>query len=113
MSESEKKQEGGVSVWSIILAFFFVLFLIFFSRKKPFRKREPLEKEKEFSELNERQRGILELLSSKGEITVEQLMGDIKGVTERTFRRDMKKLEQLGFSKKQGNTKGSKYIYTN
>ena len=113
MSEFKRKKQSSVSIFSIIFAFFFVLSLIFFLRKKTSDETEHLIREENLSDLNERQRKILELLSSEGEVTVEQLMNEIKGVTERTFRRDMKKLEELGLSAKQGNTKGSKYIYTN
>jgi len=80
-----------------------------FLKKKTF---EPLEIQEEVEPLNERQEKILKTLSSKGEVTVEELMVKVKGVSERTLRRDMKRLEELGFSEKQGSTKGSKYIYT-
>ena len=113
MSKSQKKQEDNFSLWPIILAFVLVFPLIFFLKKKPQKNIEvPNFEQEEVFDLNDRQERILELLSSRGEITVEELMKTINDVTERTLRRDMQKLEQLGLSEKQGNTKGSKYIYT-
>ena len=113
MSKSKREQEDSFSFWPIILAFFIVFPLIFFLKKKPRKNIEGLQIEKEeVVDLNDRQKRILKLLSSKGEVTVEELMKTIKDVTERTLRRDMKRLEQLGLSEKQGSTKGSKYIYT-
>ena len=64
------------------------------------------------SGLNSRQEKILDILCKRGEVTVEELLGEIGGITERTLRRDMRKLEEMGWSKKEGNTKGSRYIYT-
>jgi len=107
MSKIVKKKRGNFVFW-ISLLLFFLSFFAFFSFK-----RASLKQKKIPESLNSRQRNILSILSSEGEVTVEQLMSEIKGVTERTFRRDMKKLEELGLSAKQGNTKGSKYIYTN
>ncbi len=102
MNKVEKRK--NFIFWPFVFAFFLVFFLLVFLRKKTVKNI--------VFDLNSRQEKILEILSSKGEITVDELMGEIKGVSERTLRRDMGKLEELGFSKKQGNTKGSKYIYT-
>jgi predicted HTH transcriptional regulator len=96
-------------LWPFFLAFFGIAFiLLLFLRKKERVNEiavvEPLD-------LNPRQRAILNILEMRGEVTVEELIEEIEGVSERTFRRDMQKLEKLGLSKKEGNTKGSKYIY--
>lgn len=112
MSKSKRKEEKSFSFWPIILAFILVFPLICFFKRKSTKNIEILKVEEEDFDLNDRQEKILKLLSSKGEVTVEELMKIIKGVTERTLRRDMKRLEQLGLSEKQGSTKGSKYIYT-
>jgi predicted HTH transcriptional regulator len=107
---SNKKESFDFSILGFLFAALFVVFLFFFLKRKPCKKISV--KNEEMPDLNSRQKKVLEELSLKGEITVEELMESIQGVSERTFRRDMLKLEKLGFSKKQGNTKGSKYIYT-
>lgn len=98
------KKRKDIIIWPFVFTFFLVFFLLIFLKKKTVKKIT--------FDLNSRQEKILEILSLKGEVTVEELMGKIKSVSERTLRRDMGKLEEYGFSKKQGNTKGSKYIYT-
>ncbi len=109
MSKSCKKQSNGLIFWSFLIAFFAVLFSMFFLKK---RVVCDFEKSEDNYDLNERQKKVLELLSLRGEITVDEIMKKIKGVSERTLRRDMNKLGDMGFCIKEGNTKGSKYIYT-
>jgi len=112
MKKSLRENKSFSIFWPFLLAFFGIFFVLFlFLRKKEEKEifTEAIESPKN---LNERQGKILEVLTLKKEITVEELMKEIDGVSERTLRRDMGKLEELGFSKKQGNTKGSKYIYT-
>ena len=109
MSKELRKNLKIPFLWPFFLAFFGIAFiLLIFLRKKDSASEvivvEPLD-------LNLRQRTILDILVLRGEITVEELIEEIEGVSERTFRRDMQKLEKLGLSKKEGNTKGSKYIY--
>lgn len=113
-----KKDEPGTPIWGFITGLFSVLtivFLIFlFVKQKGVIKNESVKKSKPFkkiSGLNNRQEKVLNLLKSKREITVDEALVDIKDVSERTLRRDMNKLESLGISKKEGTTKGSKYIY--
>lgn len=99
-------------VWLFFIAFVGVFFLILFLFKK---KDSNLQQESFLQEdsLNVRQEEILGILKLDGEVAVDDLMYKIKNVSERTLRRDMNKLQSLGFCGKQGNTKGSKYIYTN
>jgi predicted HTH transcriptional regulator len=91
---------------SIISAFLVVFYI--------FRKRDSVQIPTNFSEnleLNDRQKKIFSLLKEKGELRVDDIMSQIGGVSERTLRRDMSKLEDLGYSKKLGSTKGAKYIF--
>ncbi len=112
MDKNFKNNKKFPILWSFFLAFFGIIFLILVLFRK--KDEEIFEKEIKVEEvgLTPRQEEIVGILSQKGEITVEELIGVIKGVSERTFRRDMQKLEELGISRKEGNTKGSKYIYT-
>lgn len=110
---SKSNEGNNVSFWFSLLAFFMLFFFFFVilgkKRTKTLVQKDSLEGEQE--DLNRRQRKILEILSSEGEVTIGDIMKKIKGITERTLRRDMKKLEQLDLSRKEGTTKGSKYIY--
>ncbi len=109
----KKKEESFIFPFLFFFAFFFFLVAYLF-RKKNIEDTPVVQKSRVVNDevLNKRQENILQILSTEGEVTVEYLMEKIKNVTERTLRRDMKKLEELGFSEKMGNTKGSKYIYT-
>ncbi len=114
MLKTSKQNKNNSILWAFFLAFFGLVFLLmlFFKRKQ---KEENLYGEKDVSlvsDLNPRQEKILKILKERKEITIEELMLEIKNVSERTFRRDMKKLEELKFLEKEGNTKGSKYIFT-
>jgi predicted HTH transcriptional regulator len=60
--------------------------------------------------LNARQRKILSLFDREEEITNEMVQSVIKGVTERTIRRDLNHLEEKGYIRKKGKTKGSYYV---
>lgn len=112
MSKS-KKQNENLSIWSFFVIFFLVFsFVLFMFRKQSPRREKLMELVPDKSGLNSRQEKILDILCERGEVTVEELLGEIGGVTERTLRRDMRKLEEMGWSKKEGNTKGSIYIYT-
>lgn len=112
MKKSLRENKSFSVFWPFLLAFFGIFFLLFLFVRKKEEKEAFVESTAMPKDLNQRQEKILEVLTLRREITVEELMKDIKGVSERTLRRDMGKLEELGFSKKQGNTKGSKYIYT-
>lgn len=60
--------------------------------------------------LNKRQREILRLFNREEKITNEMICSVITGVTERTIRRDLNYLEERGYIKKMGKTKGSYYV---
>lgn len=60
--------------------------------------------------LNKRQREILRLFNKEQQITNEMIQSVITGVTERTIRRDLNFLEEKGYIKKVGKTKGSYYV---
>lgn len=111
MKKDEKNTDFFLPFLLLFAVVFFFVTLLVKKRSErfvPFVEKKVVEEEK----LNKRQREILDILSSKGEVTVDYLMENITNVTERTLRRDMKKLEEMGFSKKKGNTKGTRYIYT-
>jgi len=61
------------------------------------------------SELSLRQKEMLNILQLKKTVDMKVLLARITGVTERTLRRDLLKLQELGFVKKEGNTKSVKY----
>ena len=107
MKKSLKKRSNISSI-----LFFLATFLAAFSLVLVFLRKKPLQKEKEeFFDLNDRQEKILNVLKEKGEVTIDDLRSEVGSVSERTLRRDMKRLEELGLSRKEGSTKGSKYIY--
>lgn len=115
MSKTLKEDKNRSVFWLSMLAFLgiFFLLLLFFDKKTSFKRQYRNVFTEELEEgLNERQGKVLKLLKERKEITVEELMQEIKNVSERTFRRDMRKLEKRGSLKKEGNTKGSKYIFT-
>ncbi|KXK26753.1 MAG: DeoR-like helix-turn-helix domain protein [candidate division WS6 bacterium OLB20] len=60
--------------------------------------------------LNSRQREIYKHINDKGEIEMNDLAKQIKGVTRRTLRRDLSKLVDEGLVIKQGKTKSAKYV---
>lgn len=60
--------------------------------------------------LNSRQREIYKQISDKGELEMNDLARQIKGVTRRTLRRDLSKLVDEGLVIKQGKTKSAKYL---
>jgi predicted HTH transcriptional regulator len=59
--------------------------------------------------LNKRQIQMIKLFDKEDKITNEMLQNVIEGVTERTIRRDLNFLEEKGYIKKIGKTKGSYY----
>lgn len=82
--------------------------------RKPKVKNKPVrvkaKKTNSDVKLNGRQSQILELLDNNKKIDTDLLMKNIKGVTVRTFRRDLDKLDKAGLVKKVGKTKGSYYV---
>lgn len=64
----------------------------------------------EYRNLNNRQQKILDVLEKKFEITSNEVNDFIKGVTRRTLRRDLTDLENKGYIKQKGKTRGSYYV---
>ena len=60
--------------------------------------------------LNDRQRRILKLFDKEDKITNDMITSVITGVTRRTIRRDLDFLEDHGYIKQVGKTKGSYYV---
>ncbi|GAB4286215.1 MAG: hypothetical protein Kow0081_4240 [Candidatus Dojkabacteria bacterium] len=59
--------------------------------------------------LSGRQEKIIKLIQKKGEVDMAIISSIIKNVSERTLRRDLAKLENLGLIVKLGETKGATY----
>ena len=76
---------------------------------KPLVKSKPTKNSEKDDKLTPRQKEVLSLLKAKKTLEMKDLLGNIKGVTERTLRRDLLKLQELGFVKKVGTTKSVKY----
>ncbi|HEX9804421.1 MAG TPA: DeoR family transcriptional regulator [Candidatus Dojkabacteria bacterium] len=62
------------------------------------------------SDLNRRQKKVLEIIKSSQEADMEDIAHAVKNVHVRTLRRDLNKLADSGFIKKIGSTKAAKYI---
>lgn len=60
--------------------------------------------------LNDRQKQVYKLIKQKKKIEMTDLLLNIKGVTERTFRRDLLKLQQNNLIVKKGTTKSASYL---
>jgi len=60
-----------------------------------------------------RQQKILNIMKSVQIVDMKSLQVSIKGVTERTLRRDLLELQKVGLIKKIGNTKSVKYQLLN
>jgi predicted HTH transcriptional regulator len=76
--------------------------------KKLIRKTKYVVK-KATGDLNERQVRILNLFEREEKITNEMIGTTITGVSKRTIRRDLDTLEEKGYIKQVGKTKGSFY----
>jgi hypothetical protein len=59
--------------------------------------------------LNPRQNRILKVLQVKKTVEMKDLLDAISGVTERTLRRDLLRMNELNLVKKEGTTKSVKY----
>lgn len=56
-----------------------------------------------------RQSKIMDIITLKGEITIDDVVKEIPNVTRRTLRRDLTSLESSGYIIKVGRTKGTSY----
>jgi Fic family protein len=61
-------------------------------------------------DLNNRQKEILKLFNKREVLLPTDIYSVAPNVSTRTLRRDMDKLEELGFVLKEGSTKDTKYI---
>ena len=61
-------------------------------------------------DLNSRQRDILKLFNKREILLPTDIYSVAPNLSTRTLRRDMDKLEELGFVLKEGSTKDTKYI---
>jgi hypothetical protein len=61
------------------------------------------------SGLSPRQKQVYEIISAYKTVEMKDLLAQIKGVTERTLRRDLLKLQQEGLVAKKGTTKAVSY----
>jgi len=61
-------------------------------------------------DLNSRQKEILKLFNKRETLLPTDIYSVAPNVSTRTLRRDMDKLEELGFVLKEGSTKDTKYI---
>jgi len=80
--------------------------------KDPKKVSRVIEEEKP-SILTFRQQKILNVMKSVQIVDMKFLQVSIKGVTERTLRRDLLELQKVGLIKKIGNTKSVKYQLLN
>jgi predicted HTH transcriptional regulator len=60
--------------------------------------------------LSRRQKKMLKLFDREDQITNDMISSVIRGISERTIRRDLTELEEKGYIKKVGKTKGSYYV---
>ena len=60
--------------------------------------------------LNRRQKQIIDLFDREEKITNEMISSEISNVSRRTLRRDLSVLEEKGYIRQVGKTKGSYYI---
>lgn len=116
MKSNDNNGMSFFSALAFILGIFSAVFFIFKFLNRPkqdFVERNSFEKKPPRKNVPKTGRlGLLmEVFRKEGEVTVEMLLGKVEDVSERTLRRDLKKLEDLGHIKKVGNTKGSKYLF--
>ncbi len=65
------------------------------------------------AELTPRSSLLLNYIKQKSPVTMNQISDKFPSVTSRTLRRDLDKLEQLGFVTQEGKTRNSYYKYSN
>lgn len=87
---------------------------------REYRKREKIKSTPEFQEvkkqsavalnLTPRQKEVFRLIETSKKVEMRDILIRVKGVTERTLRRDLLKLQEEGLIIKKGNTKSAQYI---
>lgn len=73
------------------------------------KAEKPVKKTNSDSRLSARQRDVLAIIEKEKVVEMKALQKRIKGVTERTLRRDLTQIQKIGAIKKIGNTKSVKY----
>jgi len=61
---------------------------------------------------NKRTEEVYKIVKELKEVEMSTLLAKIKGVTERTLRRDLAKLQTMKLIRKNGSTKSAKYVLT-
>lgn len=110
------------SIVSFLLGILAAVFVVY-GMYREYRRKKKIVSTPEFQEvkikskvqldLSERQREVYRLIESSKKVEMKDLLMRVKGVTERTLRRDLLKLQELGLIKKKGNTKSSSYELIN
>jgi predicted HTH transcriptional regulator len=87
---------------------------------REYRKREQLKATPEFKEvkrqrrvaldLTPRQKEVYRLIETSKKVEMRDILSRVKGVTERTLRRDLLKLQEQGLITKKGSTKSAQYL---
>lgn len=83
------------------------------TKKTPLEKKLPVKQYHSDTRLSARQREVLSIIEKDNIVEMKVLQKKIKGVTERTLRRDLTQLQTIGAIKKIGNTKSVKYQLIN
>ncbi len=73
------------------------------------QKAQPNKKKVVDFELSDRQESIYQLIRKEGELDMKSVQDKVAGVSDRTLRRDMTKMEKLGLIKQVGKTRNSVY----
>lgn len=101
-----------VNPFSIIFFFLVPLIVIYYLFLRSKREANPqgiVNNEVDLDDLNSRQKDIFKYIQRHGEGKVSTMLNDFKGVTDRTLRRDLNKLERIGIVKRSGSTKSVVY----
>ena len=80
---------------------------------KPKHKGHSLAKEEKSSRKSERQEAIIGVIRSKGELSIKDLTGVIKGCSEKTIQRELIVLVESGILNKVGERRWSRYSLQN
>ena len=98
----------------VISAFLITNFVRNSSKKTNTSKKDVVgkkESKKIDESLNGRQKKAVEILSTKGRVTVKELVVHFPKVSTRTLRRDMDALVGRGYVSQEGSTKSTYYRY--
>jgi predicted HTH transcriptional regulator len=98
-------------VLNIIIGIIATIYLVlkFKSRRKKKSTQLPLIEDTTVTPQNTRTEEVYKIIKEMKEVDMAALLNKIKGVTERTLRRDLAKLQTMHLIKKSGSTKSAKY----